>query len=367
MGVDLRGDVRAGWWRGTGLPGPSGLGTAAARLVGPRRAVTRDGDGLDGCAPFRVDEPLGREINAMLLAWAERIGLYEGHLDYLEQCDFGRYAMLTHPNTDDRDRLFLAYKSMAALFALDDYYVDDVRAGATLDQVARRLSVAMSAVDRPFLTDRYDRHTEQAMKADPVLVALRDYIDHTARYATPQQVARVRHEDLALFVAMAQESNWHMRKEVAPVWEYLGSRQANSFTPCTTLIDIVDGYELSHDLYSHPPVRRAVKLAGLITVLVNDLHSARKESGAGVFQFGVREAIAAEEGCSFEEAHVRGVNLHNELMAGFDAQCRDLTRFATPQLGLFLTGLEAWLAYNREWHRSSGRYHGTPTDSGSGK
>ncbi|MQT05231.1 Camphene synthase [Streptomyces jumonjinensis] len=295
----------------------------------------------------------------MLLSWAEGIGLYGGHLDYLEKCDFGRYVMLTHPNTDDRDRLFLAGQSMAALFALDDYYVDDVRAGAALDQVARRLSVAMSAIDRPYLTDRYDRDTDRAMRADPVLVALRDYIDHTARYATPQQVARVRHEDLALFVAMAQESNWHMRKEIAPVWEYLGSRQANSFTPCLTLIDIVDGYELSHDLYSHPPVRRAVKLAGLITVVVNDLHSTLKESDAGVYQFGVREAIAAEEGCSYQEAHAQGVRLHNDLMAAFDDQCRDLMRCATPQLGLFLNGLEAWLAGNREWHRTSARYHDT--------
>ena len=37
-------------------------------------------------------------------------------------------------------------------------------------------------------------------------------------------------------------------------------------------------------------------------------------------------------------------------------------RCATPQLGLFLNGLEAWLAGNREWHRTpSARYHGTQT------
>ncbi|MFI9587741.1 Camphene synthase [Streptomyces sp. NPDC052236] len=358
----MSGDERTGGPRPGVLPGPSGLGTAAARLFSPRPAPVRDDDGLDGPAPFRVDEPLGREITAMLLSWADSIGLYAGHLDYLEKCDFGRYVMLTHPNTDDRDRLLLAGQSMAALFALDDYYVDDVRAGATLDQVARRLSVAMSALDRPYLTERYDWDTERAMRADPVLVALRDYIDRTVQYATPQQVARVRHEDLALFVAMAQESNWRMRKEIAPVWEYLGSRQANSFTPCLTLIDIVDGYELSHDLYSHPPVRRAVKLAGLITVVVNDLHSTRKENGAGVHQFGVREAIAAEEDCSYQDAHALGVRLHNDLVAAFDAQCRDLMRFATPELALFLNGLEAWLAGNREWHRTSARYHGPQSD-----
>ncbi|KIG13097.1 Pentalenene synthase [Enhygromyxa salina] len=324
--------------------------------AGSWNAGTRTDSELHGRPAFRIDEPLGKEINAMLVSWAGDIGLYAGHLDYLEACDFGRYAMLTHPNTDDRDRLFLVGQSMVALFALDDYYVDDSRSGASLDQVGRNLSLCMSALDEPYLTSEYDQATHHAMQSAPVLVALRQYIARTARYATPQQVARVRHEDLGLFVAMCQEASWRTNKHIAPVWEYLGGRQINSFMPCMTLIDVIDGYELPHNLYSLPQVRRAVKLAGLISVLVNDLVSTEKEKDAGVDQFGVREAIAHEEGCSFEEAHVLGVRLHNDLYAAFQQQASDLSTLATPELRMYLVGLEAWLAGSREWHYRSARY-----------
>lgn len=155
------------------LAGPPDLVTRATRISGAWNAPDRTDSELHGSPPVRIDEPLGREINAMLMSWAESIGLYPGHLDYLEACDFGRYAMLTHPNTDDRDRLFLVGQSMIALFALDDYYVDDKRSGATLDQVGRNLSLCMSALDVPFLTDKYDDDTAKGIEADPVLVSLR--------------------------------------------------------------------------------------------------------------------------------------------------------------------------------------------------
>ncbi|MCB0734614.1 MAG: hypothetical protein H6608_12300 [Flavobacteriales bacterium] len=336
--------------------GPRGLGTKTTNIAAILNRPDQESDTeLRHRQPYRDDEALGNELNERLLRWAEQIGLYDGHLDYLRKCNFGRYVMLTYAFSEDRDRLFLAGQAMLALFGLDDYFVDDKRAGSTLDMVGRNLSMCMSALDEPYFTDKYNDDTQQGL-SHPVHTALREYINGTAHYGTPQQVARVRHEDMCLFVAMCHESSWRMNKMVAPVWEYLGSRQMNGFTPCLTMIDIVEAYELPHNIYSMPKVRKVVKLAGLICVMVNDLVSADKEEEAGVHQFGIREAIVEEEGCTFEEAHRRGVRLHNDLLRIFEDTSAELMVYATPELRRYLIGLEAWIAGSHRWHTTSERY-----------
>lgn len=339
--------------------GPRGLGTKTTSIASIMNRQDQESDTeLRGRPPFRIDEPLGEEINEMLMKWSESIGLYEGHLDYLRKCNFGRYVMLSHPFSYDRERLFLAGQSMVALFALDDYFVDDQRSGATLDMVGRNLSLCMSALDEPFLNQKYENDTRNFLQENPIFISLQQYIENTARLGTPQQVARVRHEDMALFVSMCHEATWRIHKHVAPVWEYLGCRQPNGFTPCLALIDVVDGYELPHNIYSQLEVRRVVKIAGLVTVMVNDLVSKDKELEAGVYQFGIREAIQKEEGCSYDEAHRLGVRFHNELMRIFEEESSKLMVYATPELRMFLIGLEAWIAGSREWHMTSDRYSG---------
>jgi 2-methylisoborneol synthase len=337
--------------------GLSGLGTQTTSIANLMNKPDVESDTeLVGKPPVRIDEALGEELNERLIRWSESIGLYEGHLDYLRKCNFGRYVMLTHAYSNDRERLFLAGQSMLALFGLDDYFVDDHRSGATLENVARNLSFCMSAIDVPITTEKYEKQTQEFLGANPIFVALQEYIANTAKLGTPQQVARVRHEDCALFVSMCHEANWRLQKHIAPVWEYLGCRQPNGFTACLALIDLVDGYELPHNIYSAPAVRRIVKIAGLVTVMVNDLVSKEKEIEAGVYQFGIREAIQKEEGCSFEEAHRLGVRFHNELMRIFYEESNQLMIFATPELRRFLIGLDAWIAGSKEWHFSSERY-----------
>lgn len=337
--------------------GPSGLGTKTTNIAAILSRPDLESDTeLWHRLPYRNDEPLGEELNERLLTWAESIGLYEGHLDYLRKCNFGRYVMLSHPFSYDRERLFLAGQSMVALFALDDYFVDDKRSGETLNNVGRNLSLCMSALDEPFSTEKYENETQKVLNANPIFVSLRHYIKNTAKLGTPQQVARVRHEDVALFVSMCHEANWRLQKHIAPVWEYLGCRQPNGFTPCLALIDVVDGYELPHNIYSLPEVRRVVKIAGLVTVMVNDLVSKDKELEAGVYQFGIREAIQKEEACSYEEAHRLGIRFHNELMRIFEDESRQLMVYATPELRKYLIGLEAWIAGSYRWHTTSDRY-----------
>lgn len=337
--------------------GPRGLGTQTTNIAAILNRPAQESDTeLRHRAPYRDDEALGEELNERILRWAGRLNLYGGHLDYLKKCNFGRYVMLTYAFAEDKERLFLACQANVSLFGVDDYFVDDKRAGVKLDEVGRNLSLCMSAVDEPYLTPRYNEDTIKAMNAHPVLASLREYIANAEKLGTPQQVARLRHEDMTLFMGMCQEASWRMNKMIAPVWEYLGGRQMNSLLTCIAMIDIVEGYELPHNVYSLPKVRQVTKIASLITVMVNDLVSSKKEEEAGLHQFGIREAIQKEEGCTFEEAHRLGVRLHNDLLRLFEDESAKLMVYATPELRRFLLGLEAWIAGNHRWHFTSERY-----------
>jgi 2-methylisoborneol synthase len=338
--------------------GPKGLGTKNTNIAAILNRPDQESDTeLRHRAPYRDDEALGEELNERLLKWAERLGMYEGYLDYLRKCNFGRCVMLTFAFSEDIERLFLAGQANVALFGVDDYFVDDERVGVTHDMVGRNLSLCMSAIDEPALTPLYNDKTRSGL-SHPIHSGLREYIANAERLGTPQQVARLRHEDMCLFVGMCHESSWRMNKMISSVWEYLGCRQMNGLTTCIAMIDIVEGYELPHNIYSLPKVRQVVKIAGLITVLVNDLVSSKKEEEAGVNQFGIREAIQNEFGCTFEEAHRMGVRLHNDLFRIFEDESAKLMVFATPELRRFLIGIEAWIAGNYRWHHTSDRYSG---------
>ncbi|MGB1037196.1 MAG: terpene synthase family protein [Bacteroidia bacterium] len=340
--------------------GPTGLGTKTTNIAALLNRPDQESDTeLRHKPPYRDDVALGEELNERIIEWATRLGIYEGHLDYLRKCNFGRYVMLTYAFSNDVERLFLACQANVALFGVDDYFVDDERAGVKLEEVGRNLSLCMSAIDEPYLTPQYNRDTDKGLeRGHPLFDALREYIANTERLGTPQQTARVRHEDMTLFLGMLHETSWRMNGTIAPVWEYLGCRQMNSLTTCIAMIDIVEAYEVPHNIYSSPKVREVVKIAGLITVLVNDLVSSSKEEEAGLDQYGIREAIQKEESCTFEEAHRKGVRLHNELLRIFEDESAKLMVYATPELRRYLVGLDAWIAGNHLWHVTSGRYSG---------
>lgn len=308
--------------------------------------------------PVRVNECLGAEVNDLLEAWVAEVGTFPGRLDHVRACDYGRYAMLIHPDTDDPQRLLLAAQCMAALYAVDDYYCDDERTGSDPVLIGPRLTLAQVALDPAYLAGGYATGLDDALNADPVLVGLSSYINRVARFATPAQVARVRHETVAMFVTMSGEAGWRLTKSAPSAWEYLAARQANSFLPCMTLIDIVGGYEVPAGVYADPLVRRATMLAASASIILNDLYSMAKESTPDIGDYNLPTVIAAEHGCSPQEATDRTAAIHDELVRSFEVAREQLTDvFPVPALWRYLAGLHAWLGGSREWHRSSGLYH----------
>jgi 2-methylisoborneol synthase len=352
------------------LPGPTGLGTSAARLPsapsgpGTTPLVPGQRPAAGGpvprlyCPPALRDNPaLGEAVNDALIDWAEQIGLYPGRLKQVRAANFGRLIMLAHPDTDDQDRLLAAAKCALAEWSVDDHYVDDETAGADAAEVGARLAIAYAAVDPAPLPATYAPELEQAMSGDPVLAALKSAVGHLDRYATPTQAARLRHEIADLWLGCNGETTWRTTGRMPPVWEYLANRSRNSFLPCLALIDPVGGYELPAQEYAQPRMRRAVTMAATAATLVNDLYSmATETSGAGP-DINLPTVIAAEDHCSLREAIDRSAAIHDELVRTFETEAAVLSLAGSPQRRRFLASVWAWLGGNREWHATSARYN----------
>ncbi|MGW1075027.1 family 2 encapsulin nanocompartment cargo protein terpene cyclase [Streptomyces sp. NPDC002537] len=350
-----------------GFPtGPTGLGTSAARIApaaGPPRTepVRPAASGSVPplyCPPAIRDDPaLAKEVNDRLVSWAAGVGIYPDRSEELRATDFGRLLMLTHPDTDDPDRLLAAAKCGLAEWAADDHYCDDESAGADPRVLGPRLCVANAAMDPAHLPLRYAPELERAMRGDPVLTALRSALDHIAHYAAPAQLGRLAHEIAGLFAGFNAEAGWRTVERVPPVWEYLVNRQCNSFLPMVALVDAVGGYEVPAAEYYAPRVRRAFSMACTAATLVNDLYSMARESDGPGLEFNLPTVIAAEEKCALEEAVHRSVLVHDELVHTFEAEAAVLAADGSPALRRFLAGTWAWLGGNREWHSTTPRYN----------
>ena len=253
---------------------------------------------------MRDDPALGKEVNDRLILWAERVGIYPDRLDRLTEANFGRLMMLAHPGTDDPDRLLAAAKCALAEWAMDDHFLDDEAMGADSKLVGSRLGVTHAAMDPAHLPAGYAAQLDGALSTEPVTVAYQSAQEHLARYTTPQQLNRMRHQLSILFVASNHESSWRLAGRIPPVWEYLTHRQQNSFLAPMTRVDPVARYELSAPEFFDPRMRRVFCLAGSASAILNDVYSNARESHS---DFDLPKVIANEVGCSPREALDRTV------------------------------------------------------------
>ncbi len=344
---------------------PSGLGTAASRLASDllrsdEPAVADEPTTDDASMPalfcpgaIRDDPALGEEVNNRVVDWADAVGIYPGRLDKLREANFGRLIMLTHPATNDPDRLLAATKCVVAEWAADDYLVDEVELGADPNVLASRLMSLYAVIDPADLPARYQPELDEYRREDPIPRAIRSAMEHLAQYASVTQMARFQHQMAFMFVAWDQEADWHRNKRTPAVWEYLVQRHFDSYLPPMILIDPLAGYELPPNEYYDPRVRRAFKMAGAANVLLNDLHSEAFESE---HDYNLPRVIAAEEGCSHEQAIRRTVEIHNELMHTFVAEAGALSLIGSPWLRRFFLDTWAWLGGSREWHATTRKY-----------
>lgn len=370
---------------------PTGLGTSAAHLVDRLRAACAEAAALAGAPPppapggdpayaerrwgdgthaplyapvtERFNELLADAVDGRLVAWAADCGFDADEQTKLRKARFGRLAMLCHPDCDDPDRLLIAAELNAAWWAADDYYADDTALGAVPAQLPPRLVLAMAAMDPPPPAGEFSRPLDDAIASERVLVALRSGIEYLARHATPSQVQRTCYATFAMFVSWSAYAAWRHAGAYPPAWNYLAARQHDSFYTSMTLSDVVGGYELAANLFYDTRVRHAAFLAGTATVLVNDLYSVAKDLADAQPPCNMVLQVAADRGCSIDEATELTVALHNEIVHDFEARHRSLLPVPCVELQRYLRGLRAWMGGGFEWHDSNPRYRTSAQNS----
>lgn len=351
------------------LGGPRGLGTAAARLSRALRqapepepraepepepvAERRPSQYIEGLyfhPPVRNDRALADRLNGRLVEWCEsEVGIQDEELlGKLDLADYGRFAMLCHPDAVSEEHLFIAAVLIAAENVVDELECEQEHGGRP-EGLGARLAVVQSAIDPPRTTARYEEQSRHEIETRPGLRAMSSALSHMRRIASHAQVNRFRHDIASLYLGYNAEAADILAQRVPPVWEYLTQRQFNNFRPCLTVTDCVGGYELDAETYAAPEVQRATAYACSASTAVNDLYSTRREMNESRHHNNLPAAIAQEESCGIEAAFEAAVQVHNEIMHNFEGLAAELAP-ASPVLTRYLSGLANWLSGGHEWH-----------------
>jgi 2-methylisoborneol synthase len=345
------------------LRGPSGLGTSGlyrARPDAPREAPETAPEAHSSGAPIPglyyhpVPEPDPErvaEVSRRIKQWA----VEEVHLvppeweDQFDGLDVGRYMVACHPVAPTVDHLMIATRLMTAENALDDCYCEDH--GGSPVGLGGRLLLAHTALDPLHTTQEYQPDWEASLHADAPRRGYRSAMRYFAQAATPSQADRFRHDMARLHLGYLAEAAWTETDYVPEVWEYLAMRQFNNFRPCPTITDTVDGYELPADLHALPAVQRVIALGSNATTIVNDLYSYTKELAAPGKHLNLPVVIAERERLTDREGYLKAVEVHNELMHGFEAAAAAVAAaHPAPSVVRFLRGVAAWVDGNHHWH-----------------
>ncbi|MFI2238115.1 family 2 encapsulin nanocompartment cargo protein terpene cyclase [Streptomyces chrestomyceticus] len=314
----------------------------------------RPGDPIPGlyCPPAVPADPAKvAEVDRRLEAWAHDLDLFppEWAGDFAG-FQVGRAVVLQHPAAASLERLVVAGKLLVAENVVDDCYCEDY--GGSPIGLGGRLVIAQSALDPLHTADGYQQQWHEGLGADAPLRSYADAMRAFREIASPSQVTRFVHDMARLHLGYLAEGAWAQTRTTPPVWKYLVMRQFNNFRPCLSIVDSVDGYELSEPFYSRPEVQRVTALACNATTLVNDLYSFTKEMAVDEHHLNLPVVIAAEDRGGLKAAYLKAVGIHNEIMHAFEDESAVLAA-RNPVLARYTTGLAAWVAGNHEWHHTN--------------
>lgn len=312
------------------------------------------------CPPPPPERPeIAAELNSRMVAWMAELGLdSEENVAGLYKHDPGRGITLCHPGSQDIDRMTAAAKMIVAETVIDDYFCETNSHRDAADQlIGPNLSLAQSAIDAPCLTADYQGIWEQHRDSNPVLRAQHEAFNDLERISSPAQALRTCHDIAQLYLGYNAENGWRIVNRLPPVWQYLCNRQMNSFRPCLTLTDVLDGYEVPAELYAHPLVRDCTARASLIATLYNDLAGCEREIRDDGLPFNLPAVIMAEEQLPLDEAFIKACEIHNELIQAFEKDTAAATAaLPDPNLARYLVGLWSWIAGSRHWHFTTARH-----------
>ncbi|MCX5205730.1 2-methylisoborneol synthase [Streptomyces sp. NBC_00237] len=356
----------------TGTP-PTALATgfpsAPRRRPGPREAPSERQEpvgALEIPGVYRrpvppPDEARITRVDELTDAWArDEVDLYPPDwAGEFRDFQFGRSVVLCHPAAPTIEHLMAASRLLVAENAVDDMYCEDHGGGP--HGLAARLLTAQSALHPTVHPPPYGAQWRTAIEAEAPLRAYRSSMVYFRRLASASQADREVHDLAKLHMGYLAEAAHRIDASAPPVWSYLVIRQMNSFRPCLSVADAIDGYEIPPQLHAHGTVQRMLALAGLATTLANDLYSYGKERDLPRFHANLPKCVAAEENVGEEEAFHRSVEIHNDVMHQLEDASATVSTLPVPHAARYAASVNSWVDGSHEWHRTNtARYHLPP-------
>ncbi|WP_443074652.1 family 2 encapsulin nanocompartment cargo protein terpene cyclase [Streptomyces sp. NBC_01431] len=344
------------------LRGPTGLGTTGLRLgrceeEPPAPESPTQGTPVPGLYHHPVPEPdpvRVEEVGRRIKTWAvNEVQAYPPEWeDQFDGFSVARYMVACHPDAPTIDHLMVAARLMVAENAVDDCYCEDH--GGSPVGLGSRLLLAHTALDPLHTTKEYEPEWAASLQSDAPRRAYRSAMEYFNQHATPSQADRFRHDMARLHLGYLAEAAWAETGHVPDVWEYLAMRQFNNFRPCPTITDTVGGYELPADLHAQPAMQRVIALAGNATTIVNDLYSYTKELNSPGRHLNLPVVLAEREDLSDQDAYLKAVEVHNDLMHDFEAEAAAVAAaYPVPSVLRFLRGVAVWVDGNHYWHQTN--------------
>lgn len=272
--------------------------------------------------------------------------------DQFDGFSVGRYMVACHPDAPTVDHLMIATRLMVAENAVDDCYCEDH--GGSPVGLGSRLLLAHTALDTLHTTKEYEPAWAASLQSDGPRRAYSSAMAYFTEQSTASQADRYRHDMARLHLGYLAEAAWSETDHVPEVWEYLAMRQFNNFRPCPTITDTVGGYELPADLHA-----QCGHAAGHRTRGQRHHHRQRpllytKELNSPGLHLNLPVVIAEREGLSDQDAYLKAVEVHNELMHEFEAEAAALAAACpVPNVLRFLRGVAVWVDGNHYWHRTN--------------
>ena len=294
--------------------------------------------------------PLTSVASAATAKWAAAWGLTERPelARRLRETDPARLAGRVCPSAS-LEGLTLNSDWQAWLFLFDDAYCDESEIGSDPSATTEVTVWMLGALE-----------AGEAGPHDVFARALADLCARLDAMASPVQSTRFRQEVTTYLYSLVWEAARRRQRMPAQLAEYIRMRRHCSAVPtCLALIDVVNGFSLSQELWCSPAVRAAADAATDITCWTNDILSLAKEETRSIELLSLPAVLGRRQGLTQAEAL-------RACTAMIDARIRDyleaqqpLLASGDPVLARFCADLRHWIAGNLAWSRETGRYRVT--------
>lgn len=291
--------------------------------------------------------PLTGVVAAATEKWAAQWGLTSRPelARRLRETDPARLAGRVCPSAS-LEGLRLNSDWQAWLFLFDDAYCDESEIGSDPAATTEVTVWMLGALE-----------DGEASRDDAFAGALADLCARLDAMASPVQRARFRHEVTGYLYSLVWEAARRRQRTPAELAEYIRMRRHCSAVPtCLALIDVVNGFELSQELWCSAAVRAAADAATDITCWTNDVLSLRKEEERSTELLSLPAVLGRRQGLGLTDALQRCTTMIDARIRDYLEAQQPLLASGDPLVSRLCADLRHWIAGNLAWSRETGRY-----------